>query len=150
MGAAVRGKYQMSERIVETEESSARRVLLVDDHADTRFALESVLRIYDFEVHAVGSGEAALDALLESTFSLMVTDLRMPGISGRELIELIRGHPRHRQMPILLMTASCEQLDLGPASECGTAILRKPFAEHALIAQVNTLLLRPTGIGAAI
>lgn len=63
-----------------------RRVLVVDDEETIRLALSRFLRQRGYEVEMAGSGTAALDALSRRKFALMVCDLRMPGMTGIELL----------------------------------------------------------------
>ncbi len=65
---------------------SLRRVLVVDDEETIRLALSRFLRLRGYEVEVAGSGAAALAALAHRKFALMVCDLRMPGMSGIEML----------------------------------------------------------------
>lgn len=65
---------------------SLRRVLVVDDEETIRLALSRFLRLRGYEVEVAGSGAAALEKLSHGKFALMVCDLRMPGMSGIELL----------------------------------------------------------------
>ena len=63
-----------------------KRVLVVDDEETIRLALSRFLKLRGYEVEMAGSGAAALDALSRRKFALMVCDLRMPGMTGIELL----------------------------------------------------------------
>ena len=63
-----------------------RRILLVDDEAAIRVALGKLLRTQGFEVETAESGRAALDALGRERFTLMLCDIRMPGMTGLEVV----------------------------------------------------------------
>lgn len=63
-----------------------KRVLVVDDEETIRLALSRFLKLRGYDVEMAGSGAAALDALSRQKFALMVCDLRMPGMTGIELL----------------------------------------------------------------
>lgn len=63
------------------------RLLLVDDECDVLFFLEGLLTRKDYQVLTALSGQEALDTLQNNQFDIMITDIRMPGIDGIELIE---------------------------------------------------------------
>ncbi|PKL97745.1 MAG: sigma-54-dependent Fis family transcriptional regulator, partial [Gammaproteobacteria bacterium HGW-Gammaproteobacteria-9] len=81
----------------------AAKILLVEDDRALREALGITLELGGYAYRAVDSAEAALSALQQDMFSLVVSDVNMPGMDGHELLALIRK--RYPQIPVLLMTA---------------------------------------------
>src|SRR5688572_20975676 len=79
------------------------RILIVDDDPGQRSLLETFLVAKGFRTQSAGSGEAALRLLAEEPFSLMISDVRMPGMSGIETLRRVRG--KHPFLPVLLVTA---------------------------------------------
>ncbi|MBI4700612.1 MAG: response regulator [Deltaproteobacteria bacterium] len=70
------------------------RLLIVDDEAPFLRSLSERLSLRDFDVVAMGSGEEALAAAQKQEFDLALVDLRMPGMSGEELLEALKKqHP---------------------------------------------------------
>ena len=69
----------------------APRILIVDDDAGQRSLLDSFLRSQGFETVLADSGERALEMLRTEKFGMMISDVRMPGISGLETLR-----PRRR------------------------------------------------------
>ena len=63
------------------------RILVVDDERDIRRALEFVLTQEGYTVEVVSNGSAAVEKLQSKNFDLMITDLRMEGMSGFEVLE---------------------------------------------------------------
>jgi CheY-like chemotaxis protein len=63
------------------------RILLVEDHEDTRLSMQILLRKADYLVKSAESGRAALEAARESRFDVLITDLGLPDIDGRELAQ---------------------------------------------------------------
>jgi PAS domain S-box-containing protein len=81
------------------------KLLLVDDQPANLAVLEAILSDVDAGLVAVTSGEAALREVLAHEFAVVLLDVRMPGMSGFELAQLIRDHPRTRGLPIIFLTA---------------------------------------------
>jgi DNA-binding response OmpR family regulator len=79
------------------------RVLIVDDDPGQRSLLNSFLKSQGFETSVVDSGERALEALRAGRFSMMISDVRMPGLSGIETLRAARKE--HITVPVLLVTA---------------------------------------------
>ncbi|MFC5179933.1 response regulator [Actinomadura harenae] len=114
------------------------RILAVDDRADSLVALRAVLDALPVEVVCADSGRAALRALLDGDFGLILMDLVMPGMDGLETARHIRSRPRTRHVPIVFLTAS-DAPDLAPrAYAVGAAdLLTKPFDPWLLRAKVT-------------
>ena len=79
------------------------KVLLVEDDRALREALADTLLLAGHDYRAVGSAEEALEAVEQESFSLVVSDVNMPGMDGHQLLGLLRA--RQPQLPVLLMTA---------------------------------------------
>ena len=80
-------------------------VLLVDDEPRNLDALEVILDAPDYHLVRAENADRALRALLDHDVAAIVLDIRMPGVSGFELAELIKGSKRFRQIPIVFLTA---------------------------------------------
>jgi len=79
------------------------RILIVDDDAGQRSLLDSFLRGQGFETFVVDSGEKALETLRSQTVSMMISDVRMPGMTGLETLRRVREE--HAVLPVLLVIA---------------------------------------------
>ncbi|NUQ00736.1 MAG: sigma-54-dependent Fis family transcriptional regulator [Armatimonadetes bacterium] len=115
-----------------------RRVLLVDDEEDIRITMRAVLKRAGYNVTAVSNGEAALQAVREHLFPVVITDLRMPGMSGDELITKLRAE--FPEQGVMVMTGhgtvqhAVEMLRLGVAD-----YLMKPVNADELVFRLNRL-----------
>jgi signal transduction histidine kinase len=85
--------------------SPAVSILLVDDEARNLDVLESILGTIDYNLVRARTADEALLALLGGEFAAIVLDIRMPGISGIELAQMIKQRKRTRDIPILFLTA---------------------------------------------
>lgn len=81
------------------------KFLLVDDLDENLLALEALLHRDDLVCLKAGSGEEALELLLRHEFALALVDVQMPGMTGFELAEFMRGNERTRHVPIIFVTA---------------------------------------------
>jgi signal transduction histidine kinase len=80
-------------------------ILLVDDEPRNLDALEAILDDPGYELLRATSADAALRLLLTHDVAAIVLDIKMPGTSGFELAKMIKSSRRHRQIPILFLTA---------------------------------------------
>ena len=78
------------------------RVLLVDDEATFRTLLQKELSASGFEVEGVGSGPAALEKLGREDFDVMLLDMRMPGLSGLQVLERLQGRSGLKPKVVIL------------------------------------------------
>jgi DNA-binding response OmpR family regulator len=105
---------------------SVKRVLVVDDEADTRALIWDVLSQEGYDVHLCSNGVQAVEKLEKERFHLVVTDIKMPGMSGIEL--LLRARSIAPDTRVILMTAYAS-LDTAIQALRGQAFdyLIKPF-----------------------
>ncbi|POG09650.1 sigma-54-dependent Fis family transcriptional regulator [Pseudomonas putida] len=112
------------------------KVLLVEDDRVLRQALSDTLEIGGFAFDAVGSAEEALQAVEGESYSLVVSDVNMPGMDGHQLLAQLRRH--QPQLPVLLMTAHAAVERAVEAMRQGAAdYLVKPFEPKALLSLVE-------------
>ena len=124
------------------------KVLLVEDDRALREALADTLLLAGHDYRAVGSAEDALAAVEQEAFSLVVSDVNMPGMDGHQLLALLRA--RQPQLPVLLMTAHGAVERAVDAMRQGAAdYLVKPFEPKALIELVARHALGVIPVGEA-
>ena len=115
------------------------KILLVDDRAENLLALEAILSSLDQELVMVRSGEAAVDAVLEDEFAVILLDVVMPGMDGFETAARIKERGRIPDVPIIFLTAAGMDPDLafrGYAAG-GVDYISKPFDPWVLRAKVS-------------
>ena len=112
------------------------RVLIVDDDAGQRSLLDSFLKTQGFDTVPVPSGERALEVLRGGNFNMMISDVRMPGISGLETLR--RARQEHRVLPVLLVTAYADIREaVGAMRDGAVNYLAKPIDLDELLASVR-------------
>jgi DNA-binding NtrC family response regulator len=123
------------------------RILIVDDDPGQRSLLNSFLKSQGFETAVVDSGERALESLRGGHFSMMISDVRMPGLSG---IETLRAARKEQiTVPVLLVTAFTDVRDAVAAMRDGAVnYLAKPIDLDELLASVQhaTGISRPISV----
>src|SRR5829696_7918182 len=114
---------------------SADRVLVVDDDAQILRALRTSLRARGYDVRTASNGETALEILAEEVLDLMVLDLGLPGIDGREVIERVRSWS---DVPIIVLTVRDSQEHKVASLDAGADdYVTKPFAMEELLARMR-------------
>lgn len=112
-------------------------VLVVEDERNIRLLLTTIMRQLGHDVMEAANGHDALAALNKGLPDILLTDLRMPGMGGVQLIEVVSSHfPR---LPIVVVSAFNDQIE--KALQTGARhYLVKPFAKRQLVDMVSGLL----------
>jgi FixJ family two-component response regulator len=118
------------------------RIAVIDDDESVRQATGRLLRSHGYAVATFGSAEDFLQANEDDAWLCVITDIRMPGMSGIELqARLIAAGFR---TPIIFMTAFPEESTFAAALAAGAhAYLAKPWREQSLLDLVKSALERP-------
>ncbi|MGW8310197.1 MAG: response regulator [Thiogranum sp.] len=85
-----------------------RKILIVDDERHVSRVLQLALESAGYAVEVANNGEQALRRLLQAPPDALVTDIMMPRMTGRDLVDTVRHQLPHHKFPILVMTASLE------------------------------------------
>lgn len=120
-------------------------LLVVDDHEINRRAVTLMLQPLGVRVTAADSGRAALEAAAEQPFDVILMDVRMPGMDGREAAHRIRtGGGPNAMTPILAVTADGEESDREACRLAGmSGFVAKPIDPTRLIEAVDAAVTRP-------
>jgi CheY-like chemotaxis protein/HAMP domain-containing protein/signal transduction histidine kinase len=92
------------DRIKRFAEPRPRQLLVVEDDPAERMSIEELIRHDDVEITSVGTGAEALDAMREIEFDCVVLDLKLPDISGFDLLAEVQKNPDLRDVPIIVFT----------------------------------------------
>ena len=116
-------------------------VLVIEDDAGIRLALEDSLRIAGYDVHTAGDGTAALDRALHGGLDAIVLDLMLPEIGGLSVCAELRN--KGIDTPVLMLTAKTELGDILRGFAVGADdYLTKPFEALELLARIRALVNR--------
>src|SRR5450432_4501893 len=119
---------------------TASLITVVDDDACVRESMSSLLRSIGHAVNEFGSAEELVASAALGKTDCVITDVRMPGMSGLELQRrLALSHPR---LPVILMTAhaSDEEVRLRALKDGAVAYLHKPLDEETILKAVEAVL----------
>jgi threonine synthase len=117
-------------------------VLVVDDDFASLRLMEAALRELGYEPIGAGDGEAGLSLAQQLTLDFVVLDLLLPGIDGFKVLEELRQHPRHKEVPVIVWTIK----DLTPAESQELAVHTQAVLmkggpdQSSLLAQLSTVL----------
>jgi len=121
--------------------SSDARILIVDDHEDTLYALESALAPLGYQLGRATSGDEALKQVLRGQVGLLLLDVRMPGVSGLDVVRYMRRLEQTQHIPVVLLTGFGPDHELTSAAfGLGVAdLVMKPIDPWALRTKVRYL-----------
>ncbi len=120
------------------------KILIADDDPQMLRALRITLTAHGYEVVTASDGKAALDAAITTHPDIVVIDLGMPGLTGIEVIEALRGWT---QIPVLVVSGRSESWDKVEALDVGADdYVTKPFSADELLARIRALSRRTPGV----
>ena len=116
-------------------------ILVVDDQPQNIELLEAHLVRQGYEIIQAESGEEALEKLSSNQVDLVLLDVKMPRMSGFEVLAKLRADKKTQRIPVVMITAHKENEDRVKALESGCDdFISKPFDKHELLARVKSLL----------
>jgi two-component system, chemotaxis family, chemotaxis protein CheY len=116
-------------------------VLVVDDDADTRELIRRVL-MKEFELRIVeaSDGRIALERLAATRIDVMLLDIRMPGMSGLQVLETVRHMPGHKNLRVVMLTGMADEDEVRTAMRMGVCgVLVKPLTPTLLRERLSRL-----------
>ena len=118
-------------------------ILVVDDEPKVSRLARDYLEKNGFRVVTAGDGQSALTVARREKPDLVILDLMLPVMDGREVCRILR---RESDVPIIMLTALSEEIDQVTGLEIGADdYITKPFSVRALVARVRALLRRTRG-----
>lgn len=117
-------------------------LLAVDDNERNLYSTKRILEDLDINIQTAGSGEEALQAIVNKDFFLILMDVQMPGMNGFETVSLIKGSKNYQDIPIIFMTAISKE---GTYVETGydkgaVDYLFKPVNPHTLYCKIKVFI----------
>ena len=121
--------------------ASKTRILIAEDHVDSREAMRELLEAFGFEVIEAGNGRQAVSAAAEQQPRLILMDVMMPEMDGFQAIKEIRQQPATSNTPIIALTAMDGARELALLAGANDFV-RKPVDIRRLIGLVNGWISR--------
>jgi two-component system phosphate regulon response regulator PhoB len=126
------------------------RILVVDDEEDLAELVRYNLTKEGYVVTCVGSGEQALGEARSQVPDLIVLDLLLPKVDGLDVCKQLKSDPKTQHIPIVMLTAKSEEVDMVTGLECGADdYVTKPFSPRVLLARIRSVLRRRAKTAAA-
>ncbi len=118
-----------------------KRILIVDDFESGRLVLRERLELEGYACQEVENGLEALETLQAKTFDLVITDNKMPKMTGLELIQALTQQPKDQQPTIILLTGHPSLEVYKEARRAKVfAIFKKPYDFQELILKIHSAL----------
>jgi CheY-like chemotaxis protein len=132
------------DRIKTYAEPQTRRLLIIEDNQIERDSIVELLAHDDIEIDAVGTGADAIAALDAQRFDCVVVDLRLPDVSGFELLEMLRSHEQMVDVPIVVFTGKelTDQEELQLQSYAKSIVLKDVRSPERLFDETALFLHR--------
>lgn len=122
---------------------SAQKVLVVEDHRDTRELLKYNLTAAGFDVAAAEDGQLGYNLAQAFKPDIILLDLMMPGVDGLEVCRQLKGDPALARIPVIMLTAKGEEVDKIVGLELGADdYVVKPFSPRELVLRIKAVLRR--------
>lgn len=126
------------------------KILVIDDEKDILDLVEYNLKQEGYKVSCVMTGEEALDAASSFNPDLIILDLMLPGLDGFEVCKILKRDEDTQEIPIIMLTAKGEDVDVVTGLELGADdYITKPFEAEELVLRINNILRRSgkSGVG---
>ena len=122
--------------------SAGRKILIVDDEPGITNLVRSILTGEGFQVSQANSWDEVTAHLESDRFSLVILDLMMPGVSGWDLYRKIRDHERHKETPVIILSARIKEKEIQDALQVRKVqdYITKPFSVQDLVSRVSKVL----------
>ena len=120
--------------------SDSKTVLVVDDEPVLRAIVREILHEEGYAVIEAADGRLVPEIMARERPDLVLMDVMMPGVDGREAYQQLRSQPEHRDVPVVMMSAAIQSNGLDPTI---AGFMAKPFDLDQLIELVARLIGRP-------
>jgi len=116
-----------------------KRILVIEDDQEMRSLLKDFFEEEGFEIHSVSNGSEAFRILVRELFDLVITDIRMPGLTGLDIIPGIKK--LQPNVLIIVITAfGSDEIRLRAMARGATAYLEKPLHFHELRTMIHEII----------
>jgi DNA-binding NtrC family response regulator len=130
-----------SRQLSDSSPSSAGSILIIDDEAEIRESLQTLLELESFAVDTASTGEEGLTRIGQNTYDLVLLDLALPDRDGMDLLAYLRTHDS--QFSVIMITAYGTVENAVKAMQAGAAnFVQKPWDNEKLLADVRAAVAR--------
>jgi two-component system sensor histidine kinase/response regulator len=116
-------------------------MLVVEDEPDGQIVVARLLRHFNVEADTVSTGEDALEALSQKSYTAVIVDLNLPGMDGLELVQAIRDNGNTSRLPCIAITAYHTSAVKQQAITAGfDAYFSKPIDDTAFVREITRIV----------
>ncbi len=122
------------------------KILVAEDERDIRDLIAFTLQFAGYDVLTASNGEEAYQVATKEIPDLILSDVRMPKMTGYEACKLIKANPATQHIPVVFLSAKGQDQEVQTGLQAGaTEYLLKPFAPDQLMSKVAEILARARG-----
>ncbi|MBF0494664.1 MAG: response regulator [Candidatus Omnitrophica bacterium] len=120
---------------------NVRRVTIIDDEKEFVNILKEFLERKNFVVSSAHDGISGLELILKGKPDIVLLDLSMPGMDGRDVLRKVRQNEETKNTPIIILSAKDEPFEQEYGMELGaSAYITKPYSVHGLMKKIDSLI----------
>lgn len=121
--------------------TNTRKILIVDDQKELQKTLRDFFELYDWQVDEASNGDAAAEMVLSHDYDVVLSDIRMPGSTGIDLLMRLPAEVKAK-VPFIIFTAYYDEKHKEQIKSLGaTRVLPKPIRMSDLLAEIDRLIL---------
>lgn len=118
-----------------------KRLLLAEDEEVLRMLVVDTLEDEGYEIDEACDGEEAYELIEQNDYDLVIIDYMMPRMTGLEVIEKVRQHPKRKETKILMLSAKSQKVDQDRVLLAGADhFISKPFSPLYLVEKIGEIL----------
>lgn len=123
------------------------KILVVDDFSTMRRIIKNLLRDLGYNnTSEADDGQSALPMLQAGDFDFLITDWNMPGMTGIDLLKIVRADDKLASLPVLMVTAEQKREQIIEAAQAGVnGYIVKPFTAQVLKEKIDKIFERVAG-----
>ena len=124
-----------------SSESKPAPILIIEDNPENRELATWILEDAGYDSECADTAEKGLELLEKNEYSLVLMDISLPGMDGKEATQKIRENPRTKDIIVIALTAHAILEEREAILKCGVNdMLTKPVEEEQMIAKINELI----------
>ncbi|MFZ4622301.1 MAG: response regulator transcription factor [Bacteroidota bacterium] len=121
----------------------AEKILVVEDDTNIEQLVSFKLKNAGYTVSTAHNGAEALEFLKKQSVDLVITDVMMPVMGGKELVMELKKDPKTKSIPVVMLTSRTLEKEIVEGFSLGVEdYIKKPFSPQELIVRVKTVLMR--------
>ena len=121
----------------------AEKILVVEDDSNIEQLVTFKLKNAGYSVSTAHNGAEALESLKKQSVDLIITDVMMPIMGGKELVMELKKNPATKSIPVVMLTSRTLEKEIVEGFSLGVEdYIKKPFSPQELIVRVKTVLMR--------